>query len=259
LFILFLNNIIINFSFYKPVFYPLVIIFLTIVALLLYTSLSKSILNELFKSDEQIQNSIKQTIHELNTPVSTIKLNTKMLLKEEKNNKSIEQLNRINKSCNNLLELYNDMEYIIKKEVHGIELQNICLDELIIKTIDKYDDIKEKINIQYTKTNLNIISDKKGLQTVIDNLVSNAIKYNKKNGKISIYTKDNSLYIDDTGIGIDVKNIFKVFDKYYQENNTNVGFGMGLYRVKTFCDNNNIKLNIHSKMDISTSIVLTFK
>jgi len=255
---LFLNNIIINFSFYKPIFYPFVIILLVCISLLLYINLSKSILDELFKSDEQIQNSIKQTLHELNTPVSTIKLNTKMLLKQSNDEKINQKLNKINKSCEDLFELYNDMEYSIKKEVQNIQKEEIYLDEIITKSIIKFNDIKQDIKIIYNKTDLKITTDKRALQITIDNLISNAIKYNKKDGTINIYTNENNLYIKDTGIGIDMKNIFKVYDKYYQENNQTVGFGMGLNTVKMFCDENSIKLKIESKLNIGTTVSLSF-
>ena len=258
LFILFLNNIIINLSFYQPVFYPIVVILLIIISLVLYKSLSNSILEELFKSDSEIQDKIKHTLHELNTPVSTIKLNTKMLLKQSKDEKIIQKLNRINQSCDDLLTLYNDMEYSIKKEVNNIQKEEISIDEIINNSIDKFIDIKKNIKIIYNKTNLKIKTDKKGFQIVIDNLISNAIKYNKPNGSINIYTNKNKLYIKDSGIGIDIKNIFKVYDKYYQEKNTNIGFGMGLYTVKMFCDNNNIKLSINSKNNEGTEVVLLF-
>ena len=228
------------------------------ISLLLYINLSKSILDELFKSDEQIQNSIKQTLHELNTPVSTIKLNTKMLLKQSNDDKIKEKLNKINKSCEDLFELYNDMEYSIKKEVQNIQKEEIYLDEIITKSIIKFNDIKQDIKIIYNKTDLKITTDKRALQITIDNLISNAIKYNKKDGTINIYTNENNLYIKDTGIGIDMKNIFKVYDKYYQENNQTVGFGMGLNTVKMFCDENSIKLKIESKLNIGTTVSLSF-
>ena len=256
---MFLNNIIINFSFYNPIFYPLVVVLLVFISLLLYINLSKSILDELFKSDEQIQNSIKQTLHELNTPVSTIKLNTKMLLKQSNDEKINQKLNKINKSCEDLFELYNDMEYSIKKEVQNIQKEEVNLDEIIVKSINKFEDIKQDIKIIYKKTDLNIHIDKKGMQKALDNLISNAIKYNKKDGIINIYTKNNSLIIKDTGIGIDMKNIFKIYDKYYQENINNDGYGLGLYTIKTFSDENNIKLSINSKKNEGTKIVLIFK
>ena len=255
---MFLNNIIINFSFYNQDFYPLVILFLIPIGLFLYINLSKNILEELFKSDEQIQNSIKKTLHEINTPVSTIKLNTKILLKQTSDEKIKEKLNKINRSCEDLFELYHDMEYSIKKEVQNIQKEDIFLDELITKSINKFDDIKKDIKINYQKTNMIINIDKRGFSIVLDNLISNAIKYNKDNGKIDIYTKENTLYIKDTGIGIDMKNIFKIYDKYYQEDEQKDGFGIGLYTVKTFCDENNIKLNINSIQNTSTTISLTF-
>ena len=258
MFILFLNNIIINLSYYNPSLYPIVIILLVFISVVLYKNLSKSILDELFKSDEQIQQTIKETLHEINTPVSTIKLNTKILLKQNNDVKIIQKLNRINQSCDDLFELYNNMEYAIQKEVNSIQKENVNLDELIIKSINKFEDIKQNIKINYAQTTVKVFTDKRALQIIIDNLISNAIKYNKTNGTINIYTNNNSLFIKDTGIGIDMKNIFHVYDKYYQENNQTKGFGIGLYTVKIFCDENNIKLIINSIKGIGTKIVLIF-
>lgn len=67
---------------------------------------------------------------------------------------------------------------------------------------------------------------------MIDNLISNAIKYNKKGGVISIILKANFLSIADTGCGISKSNLNHIFERYTRFNKDQGGFGIGLSLVK---------------------------
>ena len=72
-----------------------------------------------------------------------------------------------------------------------------------------------------------------------------SLKYNTKHSpKVEIKYKDNIFSVFNTGEKIDTKNLFIVFDKYFQENQTKDGFGLGLAMVKEFCDKNRISINI---------------
>ena len=222
-----------------------IIIPLIIVGLAIFLSFSISILKPLFKSDEKLQQSIKETIHELNIPVSTIKMNTQLLQKSISDEKSLKRLERIEQASNNLLKLYENMEYDIKKEIDRIENQEFYLDEIISKSCDKVDDIRKNIIITITVPNIKLFTDINGFEKIIDNLIFNAIKHNiKDNPKIDINYKDNILSIYNTGEKIDTKNLFIVFDKYFQEDSSKDGFGLGLAMVKEFCDKNKIIINI---------------
>ena len=222
-----------------------IIIPLIIVGLAIFLSFSISILKPLFKSDEKLQQSIKETIHELNIPVSTIKMNTQLLQKSISDEKSLKRLERIEQASNNLLKLYENMEYDIKKEIDRIENQEFYLDEIISKSCDKVDDIGKNIIITTTVPNIKLFTDINGFEKIIDNLIFNAIKHNiKDNPKIDINYKDNILSIYNTGEKIDTKNLFIVFDKYFQEDSSKDGFGLGLAMVKEFCDKNKIIINI---------------
>ena len=237
--------------------FPFITIALVIIGVLLYLFLSKSLLDPLFRSDEQIQSLIKETLHELNTPVSTIQINAKMIKRKELNEKNIQRLDRIEQSCENLLKLYSQMEYELKKEVDAIAIESFSLEEVIEKCISNFDDIKKEITITSDITKDVILStDKSGFEKVINNLISNAIKYNKSNGFVKIAFKDNTISIEDSGIGIDTENLFKVFDKYYQQNSENDGVGLGLNIVKDFCDKHKIKVNIDSKHNTGTTFFL---
>ncbi len=237
----------------------LVFFILFIVSLLFFYILSKPLLDNLFKSDDNLQQNVEQTLHEINIPIATIKMNTQILEKNLKNEKNLLRLHRITLASNNLLELYENMEYKIKKEIDNIETTVFYLSDILQKSIKKFEDIKNDIKVIVEIENIKLNCDLKGFEIVLDNLISNAIKYNiKTNGTISIKTKNTNLYIYNTGKEIDTKNLFIIFDKYYQENSIYKGLGLGLYVVKEFCDKHKIIIKIKSN-DKGNTFILDLK
>ncbi|MEA3383978.1 MAG: HAMP domain-containing sensor histidine kinase [Campylobacterota bacterium] len=259
LLVLVLNHFLtIQFGFNKQTFIPITISLL-IFGAILYYFLSKELLEPLFRSEQKIQDLIKETLHELNTPVATIQVNTKMLQKKIDDEKNSSRLNRIEQSCDNLLSLYSQMEYNIKEQIDNVNNDPFELYTIISNSCDKFKDIKKDIAFQYDNSSISVESDINGFQRVVDNLVSNAIKYNKPNGKVIITVKSNTLSISDTGVGIDTKNLFHVFDKYYQEDSLSSGIGLGLNMVKAYCDKYKIDIKIDSKIGIGTTFNLDLK
>ena len=237
-----------------------IIVPLLIVGLSIFLGFTNSILKPLFKSDEKLEQSIKETIHELNIPVSTIKMNTQLLEKSLNDEKSLKRLERIKQASNNLLKLYENMEYNIKKEIDKIDKKEFYLDEVIKNSCDKFEDIKNGTKIFITVPNIKVFTDLNGFEKTIDNLISNAIKYNSKiNPEIIISYKDFTLSIFNRGEKIDTNNLLIIFDKYYQENPLNDGFGLGLSMVKEFCDKNKISINIDTKSEEGNFFNLNLK
>ena len=237
-----------------------IIVPLLIVGLSIFLGFTNSILKPLFKSDEKLEQSIKETIHELNIPVSTIKMNTQLLEKSLNDEKSLKRLERIKQASNNLLKLYENMEYNIKKEIDKIDKKEFYLDEIIKNSCDKFEDIKNGTKIFITVPNIKVFTDLNGFEKTIDNLISNAIKYNSKiNPEIIISYKDFTLSIFNRGEKIDTNNLLIIFDKYYQENPLNDGFGLGLSMVKEFCDKNKISINIDTKSEEGNFFNLNLK
>ncbi|AXX92528.1 histidine kinase [Malaciobacter molluscorum LMG 25693] len=260
--VLFFNYVLITYFGLNKDNFLFIVLPLVFFALLLFLFLSKSILNPLFKSNENLTKTVKETIHELNIPVSTIILNTQMLQRKISDEKALKRLERIAKASNDLLKLYEDMEYSIKKEIDHIENDSFHLDEIIEHSLDKIEDIRQNENISINKevnSQLVIKSDKNGFTKVIDNLLSNAIKYNKKNGYINIGIDNNSiLYIENSGKSIDTKHLFYLFDRFFQEDSSQNGFGLGLNIVKDFCDKNKIVINI-IPLENATRVELNLK
>ena len=226
-------------------------VLLTLFGSLFFLLISTKILKPIFQSEENIKNSIKNRLHELNIPTSTIKINLHLLKKDLTDTKSLIRLERIEKANESLSSLYNNMEYEFKKEFENIDLEDFSLFDALNNSLVKFEDIKKDTIIElFVPKNIVLNSDYNGFIIVLDNLISNAIKYNsKENPYIKISFENRVLSIFNKGVGIDTKNIMLVFDRYFQENSQNMGYGIGLAVVKEFCDKNSIGINIESFED----------
>ncbi len=227
---------------FKFLLYEIILAFISF--LFSYYSL-KPIKNALITIEEFI----KDILHDVNTPITTIALNSALLVKDEKNSKKIE---KINKAIKKIVSIQDNLKsYLAKMPTQEEEFD---LRELIIEqksfTASIYPNIKWKINNQTIrlKTNRELIL------RIISNLISNAAKYNKRDGEIiiTIIKNKNILLIEDTGKGI--KNPSKVFERFYKEGER--GTGIGLHIVKKFCNELGIKIDIRSELDRGTIIRL---
>ena len=228
-----------------------------------YFLLSYSLVEEVFSIEKKLKEKMQKTMHELNTPVSTIELNSKLLKKNIDDKKSLQRLSRIDGACKELLKLYDEMEYFIQKNIDSVEIKNYDLKELVSISVEKFDDIKKDVVIMTDIDKTMIKTDKNGFITMLDNLIQNALKHNQSITKIEIFLKDKTLYVKDDGEGIDSQNICNVFNKYFSDHKAK-GFGLGLSLVKEFCDKNDIDIKIDSsergttfKLGLSKIIVLS--
>jgi signal transduction histidine kinase len=223
----------------------------------IYMFLSDTIFESFYRSEERIDRLITNSLHELNTPIATISLNLSMLKKIVDSDKGFRLIGRIDEATSSLKRLYQKMEYRLKKEISSVEKESFSITEVIDNSLKKFEDTKGKIEID-TILDMDVVlkCSKDGFEEVVDNLISNAIKYNKPDGVVYIELKDSLLCIKDSGRGIDTKNLFDVFERYYQDDISNEGLGIGLSIVKEFCDENSIKISIDSRVDVGSSFCL---
>lgn len=201
----------------------------------------------------------KETLHELNLPISTIKTNSQMLYKNIENEKDLKRLSRILSASNMLEQRYNELDYMIKTHTTKEINEDFYLDKLIQERIEFLQGIYPNRTFNLDLEQVEIHNDKIGLGKVIDNIIDNGVKYSQNNDNIDIILKEKILIIQDHGKGMDESELLKVFDKYYQGDTDAKGFGIGLSLVKRFCDKQQIKLSIDSKMNYGTKITLEFK
>lgn len=171
--------------------------------------------------------------HELKTPIAVIKSSLE-LMRLKKNydegiTESIGELDRMNGLIQALIHLS------ITDTLGNSESVNIR--EVCEKLQKSYQERLQEKHISFKiieKQPLTIQANKEYTEIFLSNLLSNAIKYNREKGKISITIEEKSMSIQDTGIGIAKGNLSKIFDRFYQENETRTedSFGIGLSLVQ---------------------------
>ncbi|SHO80698.1 Two-component system histidine kinase DccS [hydrothermal vent metagenome] len=192
---------------------------------------------------------IKDILHDFNTPITAMVLNIEML-KSEKENAFI---NRLSYSIDTILLLQNNLKsFLINSPSQN---QSINITTLIKKRIEFIKNIYPNITFIYNDLDKLIKYTNEDLLTrIIDNLLSNSAKYNKPYGKVILTITNNSIIIEDSGKGI--KDVKKVFQRYYKEQSR--GLGLGLHIVEKFTKELDIKLHIESQINIGTKITLEF-
>lgn len=203
---------------------------------------------------------IKDTTHELNTPLSAILANIEMMDRDIMAEKNKKKLHRIDIAAKTVSILYNDLTYLTLSQEQYSQNIDLNIKELIEDRVDYFDILAKSKEIKFILKLENIIFciDKQKAIRVIDNLISNAIKYNKRGGTISIELKPNLLLISDTGIGITDDKIPYMFDRYMRFNKSEGGFGIGLNIVKKIVNEYNVSINVKSKLKEGTTIILKF-
>ncbi len=224
-------------------------------------------LNESYETQRMF---IQDVNHELKTPLAVIQSNLELLEKDKtlSQKETQEVHNMIYDSLNRLSLLIKDFS-LLNYNLDSFSSSKLSLKEEIIKSIDylkpytKKDNIKVSLNDD--KSNKYIIDVNSELvNRMIQNLIKNAIVYNKKNGKVDIFLSKNSenitLTISDTGIGIkenDIKNIWKRFFRADESRSRDSGgSGLGLSIVKKIAEYYKIKIDINSIFNQGTSFIL---
>ena len=221
--------------------------------------LNTYILTQKFEIDEKLLHLTQEILHELNIPISTIQANS-MLLKRtlKESEKSLLRLGRIDSAILRLERLYAELVYGIKKEIHPIEKEIFNLEELILERVEAMRLLKRNPFV-LDLTFYSIKVDKIGFEKVLDNILSNAMKYSSKSAPIEIVLKNGVLSITDKGIGMDETELLKIYERYYQLDNKIRGEGIGLALVKAYCDDEKIKIRIESKKGEGTKVSFYFK
>lgn len=203
---------------------------------------------------------IKDTTHELNTPLAAILANIEMMDKNVMVEKNKTKLNRINIAATTVSNLYKDLTYLTLDQESANMDENIDIKALIHDRAEYFMILAQskKLLCDLDLEEAKIFADKRKITRVIDNLISNSIKYNRREGTIGIKLREGLLEIWDTGIGIDEVHIPLLFDRYARFNDSEGGFGVGLSIVKMILDEYSIHIEVESKKNEGTKMVLTW-
>ncbi|MCR2111172.1 sensor histidine kinase [Campylobacter upsaliensis] len=218
-----------------------------ILALIAYI-LVKISLKPMEEKIETLNRFIKDSTHEINTPLSVILMSIEQL--ERQNLEQSAKFLRIKLAAKTLHQIYSDLVFYNFSHTLSNEKESFDLGVLIKERVEYFRLFFEQKKL-CLKLDLNthslFFANKNQISKLIDNLLSNAIKYNKKGGEIAIILKENSLVIKDSGCGISKENLMHIFERYARFNEDQGGFGIGLSLVKKICEENDILISCESK------------
>lgn len=229
---------------YMFVIFLLVSIFIGFIAYFL----AKLLLKPVREKVEHLDKFIKDSAHELNTPISVLMTSVSML----RNGKNPEKMMKyISSSAKQISQIYNDIHFSAFNELNEDLKESFDLKDLVFESCEYFNDIAitKNIKIETFLEETHIKMDKTKTQKLINNLISNAIKYSKKDSNIIVILNNNKLEVQDFGIGIDEKEQKNIFKRYKRGENTEGGFGIGLDIVNRICEEYNLTLSLKSKIN----------
>lgn len=211
--------------------------------------------------NKKLDEFIKDSIHEINTPLAIINVNVDLYGRKHGENKYMQ---RIKASTKVLSNIYNDMEYLTKNNKLEIKREKIDIKRFLDDRIEYFSEIALMKNISILsdiQDEIFVNMDAKQLQRIVDNNISNAIKYSYEQNVIEINTTLNEegeylLSFRDYGIGID--NVEMIFERYYRESKQVGGFGIGLNIVGAIIKKENIDVSVESEPKKGTTFTYTF-
>lgn len=213
--------------------------------------------------------------HQLRTPLATMKWFTEMIKSKDLgalNEKQLDYLNRIYSVNGEMIDLVETLLNVSRIEIgtlsitkQEVNVQEV-VDSILVELSSQINGKKIVIEKLYNNALTNVNSDSKLLRIAIQNIITNAIKYNKDGGSVKIELKDdlgqNSIIVSDTGLGIPKEDQERIFTKLFRAGNVqNVSnsqsTGLGLYLTKSVIEALGGHISFKSEENVGTAFTLT--
>lgn len=209
--------------------------------------LTKIFLRPIRQKVEALNQFVKDSTHELNTPIASLLLTIESLEKKPDNQTAINRLKLLGKKISHL---YSDLVFT-QLQSNQTQFDTAVSFKLLTESLldffeplakQKHIDLLFKCDYELTYT-----MNQEAAARLISNLISNAIKYTARNGKVTVSCHKGIFQVCDTGIGIDEKRKAEIFQRYHRLDTVQGGFGIGLDIVMQVCKKYHIKLDLVSK------------
>jgi len=206
---------------------------------------------------KQMNHFIQDTTHELNTPISTILTNIEMIETFGECEKNSEELKRIEIASKTLSRIYDDLTYLNLNHHYHRQIITLDMSQLVQERMVYFSAMAEakqlevKMNI-VPELKLNI--DKNDAIRLVDNLISNAIKYNKPKGLLFVSVTADSFTVKDGGVGIRKRDLLSIMQRFKRANTSEGGFGIGLDIVNQVVKSYGFILSIESQVHQGTEV-----
>lgn len=198
---------------------------------------------------------LRHTIHEMNLPLSVIMHNIE--LHELEHGKSI-YLENIEVGVKSIFSLYDDLSYLVRKDQLSYFKRDIDVVDYIRSRVDFFSQValkaKSKLTMHSELDEAFIYFNETKLQRIVDNNITNAIKYTLEDENIDIYinSKNSKILFSISSHSRKIQKPEMVFEEYYREEKSKDGFGLGLNLVKRICVEEDINIELFSDEELTT-------
>jgi signal transduction histidine kinase len=209
-----------------------------------YNTLVESLKREIVTNAQLLNENkrfIADTVHQIRTPLTNIMMNSDMVKLTAKDNASDEFIEQINSSINMLTNSYEDLSYIISHDSIIYTPVDLCMSDMLkgrisfFMTIAK---VNHKVIVSNIEEGIRLKINQVELERLVDNNISNAVKYADTNTTITINLSQDkdTITLSFSSYAEAIKNSDKLFEKNYRENESKRGLGLGLNMVKSICE-----------------------
>ncbi len=219
------------------------------------------------KLEENKKEFFQNASHELKSPLTCIIGYQQMITEgiinsldeiKDISKKTLSEALRMNSILSDMLNLSSlEVEKTSSKEM--LNLKEIVID---VSTALNVRCFEQNVTLNLDLDDVIINANQQEMMELVRNLIDNAIKYNKPNGSVDVTLKEKYLQVSDSGIGIDNKDIERIFERFYRVDKARSrktgGTGLGLSIVKHICLNNGFKINVKSQLDVGTTFTIEF-
>ncbi|MCX6075199.1 MAG: HAMP domain-containing sensor histidine kinase [Campylobacterales bacterium] len=219
--------------------------------------LSRIAFKPAFTAFETIDTFIKHATHDLNTPIAAILSNAR-ILEEQITEASLHRfVQRISIGAKTLTGLYEDLVYLNFQSDSPTpkpeEISPLIHEQLaLLDTLIEYK--KLSVTTALSETKLTIVTD--DFRRLLNNLITNAIKYNTPKGSIILTLTTNFLSIKDSGMGLSNIEKEKIYERYWRGESFETGLGIGMEIVVRVCKSYNLTLEINSTKNQGSEFII---
>ncbi|MCH2188721.1 HAMP domain-containing histidine kinase [Candidatus Gracilibacteria bacterium] len=249
----------------------MIIIKLSLILILIFSLISFSLgkvlargaLQKLQQQTEQLKQFITDVSHELKTPLHVIQ--TKIQLFQAKCEKGVckttdydDMLDTVQtntKKLNNILETFLLLARF-ENSIEKFEKKKVCIKQVTEDIITGVMVLHPNRDIQITydmKDDMCFSIEETSFTTLLENFITNAIKFSGDKVEITVGADNKSFYVQDNGIGISPENLNRIWEQFYREDYSKEGCGIGLFIVKRICDLYGWKIEVESKQGTGTT------
>lgn len=198
---------------------------------------------------------LRHALHETHTPLAVIMSNIELY---ELNFGKNPNLSNIEAAMKNIYTIYNDLGYLVKKDQISYPKMSIELVDFVRSRIEFFDILAKQVDLSFSLKSkqdaVYVHINETKLQRIMDNNITNALKYTQEGEVISIMIEEKPLghSLEISSHSTMIENPEKIFDDYYRESKTKQGLGTGLNLVKQICDEEDIEISLHSDEKLTT-------